>query len=376
VPFPALTELFAAVRRVQAGDREVLFALLLPGLRPDDPAVRGALAGWPGTHWASRAGDGWEVVLERRVRPARRERWWLHALLLLGTLFSTALAGATLAGRDPLGLVEGPVLGVTVPLPTGLDPHALASGLLFALPMLGVLLAHELGHYAAARRHGLDVSPPFFIPAPHLISLIGTFGAFIRLRSPMLHRRMLMEVGAAGPLAGFVLALPVAAVGLAMSRAAGPLPAFPGAPSLVVLEGFGLRMGDSLLWLVLRALFAPGGGPLILHPVAVAGWVGLFFTAMNLLPVAQLDGGHILYALLGERWQRGVALLFFVFLVLAGWLWPGWWLWAVLVLAVGRGRVTHPPVLDPRLPLTRAQGAAGWACVALFILAFVPIPIR
>lgn len=376
MPFPALTELFAAVRRVQAGDREILFALLLPGLGPDDPAVRRALAGWPGTHWASREGSGWELVLERRVRPARRERWWLHALLLLGTLFSTTLAGAALAGRDPLGLAERPVLGLPIPLPSGLDTSQLAPGLLFALPMLGVLLAHELGHYVAARRHGLDVSPPFFIPAPHLLSLIGTFGAFIRLRSPMLHRRMLMDVGAAGPLAGFVLALPVAAAGLAMSRAAGPLPAFPGSPSLVVLEGFGLRMGDSLLWMALRAVFAPGSGPLVLNPVAVAGWVGLFFTAMNLLPVAQLDGGHILYALLGARWQRGAALLVLGFLLLAGWLWPGWWVWAVLVLLLGRGRVAHPPVLDSRLPLTRAQRAAGWVCVVLFVLTFVPVPIR
>ncbi|CAA9338681.1 MAG: hypothetical protein AVDCRST_MAG68-2913 [uncultured Gemmatimonadetes bacterium] len=360
---------------VHAGDREILFALLLPGLGPDDPAVRGALAGWPGTCWAARVGDGWELVLERRIRPARRERWWLHALLLLGTLFSTSLAGASLAGRDPLGLADHRVLGLPLPLPTGLDAADLASGLLFALPLLGVLLAHELGHYAAARRHGLDVSPPFFIPAPHLVSLIGTFGAFIRLRSPMLHRRMLMDVGAAGPLAGFVLALPLAAVGLAMSRVTGPLPHFPGEPSLVVLEGFGLRMGDSLLWMALRALFAPGPGTLLLDPLAVAGWVGLFFTAMNLLPVAQLDGGHILYALLGPRWQRALALLFFVFLLAAGRLWPGWWLWAVLVLLVGRGRVTHPAVLDPRLPLTRAQRLAGWACVAIFVLAFVPVPL-
>jgi Zn-dependent protease len=361
---------------VRAGDREILFALLLPGLGPDDPAVRRALAEWPGTHWASRAGDGWEVVMERRVRPARRERWWLHALLLLGTLFSTALAGAALAGRDPLGLVERPVLGLPIPLPTALYAAPLASGFLFALPMLGVLLAHELGHYAAARRHGMDVTPPFFIPAPHLVSLIGTFGAFIRLRSPMFHRRMLMDVGAAGPLAGFVLALPVAAVGLSMSRVAGPLPAFPGSPTLVALEGFGLRMGESLLWMALRAVFAPGPGALVLGPVAVAGWVGLFFTAMNLLPVAQLDGGHILYALLGERWQRGAALLILGFLLLAGWLWPGWWLWAVLVMLLGRGRVTHPPVWDPRLPLTRGQRIAGWACVAIFVLTFVPVPIR
>ncbi len=368
-------ELFAAIRSVRIGDREVLFCLLLPGLAPDDPAVLQALAGWPGTHWAVRLGGAWEIGLERRVQPPRPERWWLHALLFALTLFSATLAGSVIAGLDPLRLAEGMLLGVPLPVPSGFDAGQLASGLLFALPMLSVLLAHEAGHYLAARRHGLDVSPPYFIPAPFIISLIGTFGAFIRLRSPMLHRRMLMEVGAAGPLAGLVLALPVAAVGIALSRPMGSVPHLPGALNLVPFYGIPLRLGDSLLWLALRGIFSPDAGVMILHPVAVAGWVGLFFTAMNLLPVAQLDGGHILYSLLGGKRQRWVALLLFASLVIQGWWWQGWWFWAVLVLVVGRGRLEHPPVLDARLPLTRAQRAAGWACVVFFLLAFVPVPI-
>jgi Zn-dependent protease len=374
VPFPALTELFEAARTARIGDREVVFGLLLPGLSPDDPEVRRALAAWPGTHWRVRVGEAWEVALERRVDPPRRERWWLHALLLALTLLSATLAGAEIAGHDPLRLAERVVLGVPLPVPTGFDAGQLAPGLLFALPMIGVLLAHELGHYAAARRHGLDVSPPYFLPAPFLISLIGTFGAFIRLRSPMLHRRMLMDVGAAGPLAGLVLALPVAAVGVAMSARVPAVPVL-GASSVVPLLGLPLWMGDSLLWMALRALFAPEGGTLLLHPVAVAGWVGLFFTAMNLLPVAQLDGGHILYALVGERGQKWVAIVFFFALLVMGWWWHGWWFWAAVVLLIGRGRLAHPPVLDPRLPLTPGERAAGWACVAFFILAFVPIPL-
>lgn len=374
MPFTPLTELFASVRVVRIGDREVVFGLLIPGVAPDGPAVRRMLAGWPGSHWASPAGGGWEIALEVRTRPPRRERWLLHALLLLAALFSATISGSLIAGRDPLGLAERVVLGVALPVPTGFYAAALLSGFLFSIPLMGVLLGHEMGHYVAARRHNLDASPPYFIPAPFFVSLIGTLGAFIRLRSPMLHRRMLMDVGAAGPLAGLVLALPVAAIGLALSRPAALLPGLSGR-NLFPFLGAPLQLGDSLLWMALRAVFAPGAEVLILHPIAVAGWVGLFFTAMNLLPVAQLDGGHIIYALLGARRQLAVATLFFASLLVQGWWWRGWWFWAVLVLLIGRGRLAHPPVLDPRLPLTRRQRVAGWACVVFFVLAFVPVPV-
>lgn len=375
MPFTPLTELFASVRVVRLGDREVVFGLLIPGVAPDGPAVRRMLEGWPGSHWASPAGDGWEIALEVRTRPPRRERWLLHAVLLLAALFSATVSGALIAGRDPLGLAERVVLGVALPVPTGLYAAALLPGLLFSIPLMGVLLGHEMGHYLAARRHNLDASPPYFIPAPFFLSLIGTLGAFIRLRSPMLHRRMLMNVGAAGPLAGLVLALPVAAVGLALSEPMGSMPHLPSHLNLAPFYGVPLSLGDSLLWLALRAVFAPDAGVLILHPMAVAGWVGLFFTAMNLLPVAQLDGGHIVYALLGTRRQLAVARFFFASLLVLGWWWPGWWFWAVLVLLIGRGRLSHPPVLDTRLPLTRHQRVAGWACVVFFVLAFVPMPV-
>ena len=374
MPFPALTELFEAVRVVRIGDREVVFGLLLPGVAPDDPAVLRMLAAWPGSHWVSPAGDGWEIALEVSTRPPRRERWLLHAVLLVATLFSATISGALIAGRDPLRLAERVVLGLALPVPTGLYGAALLPGFLFSLPLTAVLLGHELGHYFAARRHRLDASPPYFIPAPFVISLIGTLGAFIRLRSPMLHRRMLMDVGAAGPLAGLVLALPAAAAGIALSRPA-VMPAHLPGRNLLPFLGVPLQLGDSLLWMALRAVFAPGADVLVLHPLAVAGWVGLFFTAMNLLPVAQLDGGHIVYALLGAKRQLAVATLFFASLLVQGWWWPGWWFWAVLVLLIGRGRLAHPPVLDPRLPLTRGRRVAGWACIVFFVLAFVPVPV-
>jgi membrane-associated protease RseP (regulator of RpoE activity) len=241
---------------------------------------------------------------------------------------------------------------------------------------VSVLMAHELGHYVVGRRHGIDVSPPYFIPAPFFLSLIGTFGAFIRLRSPLLHRRMLMAMGAAGPLAGFVVALPVAAVGLALSPPfAGPAPPT-GSGNLLVLGGEPLlQLGDSLLWWMVALAAGPGGGAIHLHPVAIAGWVGLFFTAVNLIPVGQLDGGHVVFAL-WRRAHRRVATGFLAVLLVLGWWWQGWWVWGAMVLLVSRGRLAHPPVWDARLPLTPAQRAMGWACVVLFLLTFAPVPFR
>ncbi|HYW09634.1 MAG TPA: site-2 protease family protein [Longimicrobium sp.] len=361
---------------MRIGDQEIVFGPMVPTLRPDDPEVAAALAGWPGSHWLSRVDDGWELTLARRVRPRPRERWWLHALLLALTLVTTTLAGAYLADHDPLRLVEAHVVGADLLAPSGFSMDEAWPGLAFSLPMLSVLLAHELGHYVVGRRHGIDVSPPYFIPAPFFLSLIGTFGAFIRLRSPLLHRRMLMAMGAAGPLVGFAVALPVALVGLALSPSfAGSAPP-PGSGNLVVLGGEPLlQLGDSLLWRLMALAAGPGGDAIQLHPVAIAGWVGCFFTAVTLIPVGQLDGGHVVFALWRRAHQR-VATGFLVALLVLGWWWQGWWVWGAMMLVLGRGRLRHPPVWDARVPLTRAQQAMGWACVVLFFLTFAPVPFR
>lgn len=369
-----LDQLFAAHQRFLLRDLEVVRGVLYPGVDLAHPAVRAALRPWDGTRVSRPTPYGTELTLVRRVAPRLRERWWLHVLLLLGTLFSTTLAGAFLAGWMPRDFTLVSLGAVSIPIPAGMFLPELGPGLWFSLPMMAVLLAHELGHYALARRHGMDVSPPYFIPAPYFVSLIGTFGAFIRLRSPLVNRAALLDVGAAGPLAGFALALPAAALGLWMS---GPLAAD------AVVEGPGrfflaygsdplLPVGGSLGWHALAWLLAPAG-PLVLHPVAVVGWVGFFFTALNLLPVSQLDGGHILYALFGKR-QQAVGVAFLVALLGLGFWWSGWWVWAVLILILGRGRIGHPQVAFPEAGVGAARRRVGWACIALFVVTFIPLP--
>jgi membrane-associated protease RseP (regulator of RpoE activity) len=372
---PDLDLLFAVRHEVFLHDLEVVHGVLRPGLSPADPAIRTLLHRWTGTRFVRALPDGGaEVTLVRRAHPRPRERWWLHALLLLGALFTTTLSGAFLAGWEPRAFRMIGQSPVDIPVPVGMFLPELLPGLWFSLPLMTILLAHESGHYAAARRHGMDVSPPYLLPAPYFLSLIGSFGAFIRLRSPLVNRAVLLDVGAAGPLAGFAVALPVAALGLWLSH---PLPAgtvVEGGHRFVLLYGAApaFSVAGSLGFHALAALAAPSG-PLVLHPLAVAGWAGFFFTALNLLPVSQLDGGHVLFALLGAR-QRWVGVAFLGALVLLGFLWSGWWVWAVLVLAVGRGRVRHPSVWDPRLEIGGWRRAAAWACIVVFALTFVPLP--
>lgn len=370
---PPFDTLFAAWRVDFPRDLEVVRGTLRPGLHPRDAAVREALAAWPGTADAAPGPFGWHLLLVRRAAPRPRERWWLHAALLLATLASTTFAGALLAGYapDPWILPLGPL---EVPLPAELSVAGMARGLSFSLPLLAILLAHEMGHYVLARRRMLDASPPWFVPVPWLLSLIGTLGAFIRLRSPLPGRAALLDVGAAGPLAGALVALPVTAAGLALSTPA-PRLLYDGAPAVfLAVDGAPqLVLGQSLLFKMLAAAFAPDGvTSLLLHPTALAGWVGLLFTTLNLLPVSQLDGGHVVYALVGGR-QRWIGAAMLAALLALGFAWPGWWLWAGLILVVGRGRLAHPPVLDDAFPLDPARRAVAWACIALFLLTFVPV---
>ncbi len=303
-----------------------------------------------------------QLLTAEESRRSAGERWWLHLLLLLLTLATTTASGALLYGQPPAPLD-----------PLGFSLHALLLGLTFSLPLLAILLAHELGHYLTARRYGMDVSPPYFIPAPHVLNLIGTFGAFIRLRSTMANRRTLFDVGAAGPLAGFAVALPAAVLGLAWSAPAAA-PAAAGGHFVVVFAGTPVWLGSSLLFEALAAVVAPLSPVVVLHPLAFAAWLGFFVTALNLFPLSQLDGGHILYALGGRR-QTPVAWMFVAVLLALGAFWWGWWLWTAVILLFGRGRVAHPPVWDvvSPLPLWRRRGA--WACIALFALTFAPVPL-
>lgn len=292
------------------------------------------------------------------VKVPRRERWWLHTALFALTLITTTAAGAALAG---LTLAFGDI-----------SAAAVRAGLSFSMPLAAILLAHESGHYVAARRRGVNASPPYFIPVVPGWSLIGTMGAFIRIRTPIVDRRTLFDIGVAGPLAGIVVAVPVLIAGIALSSWT-PLAPLALAHQVVIVDRVPFYLGDSLLLAALRAVVGVSG-TMRLHPSAAAGWVGLLVTAFNLLPLAQLDGAHILYAMSG-RAQRLGAILVWLALVALGMLWFGWWIWAVLALAVGRGRLTHPPVLAPEITIDRRRTIIGWIAIALFILCFAPVPI-
>ena len=366
---------FAAWRVTEVHDQQVFQALLLPGRSLADADVRERLDRWPGRVYTQSGPDGVEVTLARRIRPRPRERWWLHLLLLALTVLTATVAGAVLVDGNPMGIRNVSVGGTAIPVPTRLTPMAAAPGLWFSLPLLVILGTHELGHYALARRHGMDVSPPYFVPAPWMVSLIGTFGAFIRLRSPLLNRAVLLDVGAAGPLASFALSIPAVLIGLAMSRTVDQVPPWAAGVRIGVLaNGEMLPMGESAAFMLLRMLSPVGDATFVaLHPLALAGWLGLFFTALNLFPVSQLDGGHVVYAL--SRRAHGMVGVMTVALLLAlSWLWVGWMMWAVLVMVIGRGRLAHPPVLDPRFRLSPARRAVAWACIAIFLLTLVPVP--
>jgi membrane-associated protease RseP (regulator of RpoE activity) len=246
------------------------------------------------------------------------------------------------------------------------DPQLLGWGLRFALATIFILVSHELGHWFACRRYGLRATPPYFLPAP--VGL-GTFGAFIRIRTPLRGKKELFDVGIAGPIAGFVALLPVLAVGMARSV---PLD-LNGLAN--VRSGMVLAFpGENLLWrLSSLAFHGPLGEGVMLnpHPFLLAAWVGMLATALNLLPLAQLDGGHILYALLGRRQRRLVWPLWLALVALGFWS-PGWWLWAVIVLLLG---LRHPPVFDEETPLDRRRRLLAWLALALLVLCFVPVPL-
>ncbi len=367
--------LFSAYRVDPVAGGRLVAGRLRPGLDPRSPVLRGALARWPGSYSAREGPHGWELLL---FEPGPvRERWWLHGALFALTLLSTTVAGGLLAGRAPIGYLPLELFGIWwLPVPVSVDLRALAAGLPFGLSLVAVLAVHEAGHYVAARRWSISVTPPYFIPFPPYVSIIGTLGAFIRLRSPVMSRNALLDVGVAGPLASFAASLPLLWWGLRHSAA---VPVGAGADVLVVQflgERFWLGVSP-LVWGLFRlALDIPASGYAVaLHPVAFAGWLGLFVTALNLLPVSQLDGGHVLYAALGRR-QRPVALVAFAALLPLGLLWPGWWVWAGLVFLVGRGRVWHPPLFSEEGGLTRVRQAVAVAAAVVFGLCFVPVPFR
>jgi membrane-associated protease RseP (regulator of RpoE activity) len=247
----------------------------------------------------------------------------------------------------------------------------LAAGWPFALPLLAILLIHELGHYVAARRYAIDASPPYFLPVPPTVSPIGSFGAFIRLRSPVLDCRQLLDVGAAGPLAGFAVTLVMLAWGYAVSERMEP--GLEPLRTFVLIGGEPLALGDSLLTAAFRELFHPQAASLQLSLPAFAAWVGVFVTGLNLLPLSQLDGGHVVYAMFGRR-QATIGLITLIgLLVLARFSW-NWYLWVAFALLVGGGGWAHPSVVDTSRSVEPRGRRIGWLAIAVFFITFVPIP--
>ncbi|HJT00281.1 MAG TPA: site-2 protease family protein [Terriglobales bacterium] len=300
------------------------------------------------------------------VVPRPRRRYWLHALLLLATVFTTLVVGARMeynflqnqpllaAGNEYLPFFQ---LGWVLQNPT-----RLLLGIPFAGALLVILLAHEMGHYYYCLKYGVYATLPFFIPAP---TLIGTMGAFILIRSPIRTRSDLFDIGIAGPIAGFVLSVVALLCAIFLSR-----PIAPGMPASDILLGYPLIFH-----------FAHWLGPysrvpldhMHLHPVAIAAWVGMFATALNLLPGGQLDGGHIVFSLWPKA-HRWVSALSLVGLILLGYFgqWPGWWVWAVLLFLSG---LRHPRV-SPWPGLDRKRKLLAVFALIMLVLTIVPAPFR
>jgi Zn-dependent protease len=288
-------------------------------------------------------------------------RYWLHAVLFLLTLVSTTVVGAEMAGdfarNRPMDF-DASLAGY---VRLWHDPAYLLAGLPFALSLLGILTAHEMGHYLAARHYRVNVTLPFFLPAP---TLIGTLGAFIRIRSAVPTRRVMFDIGIAGPLAGFVALLAPLAAGVSLSKV------IPG-----IAERGDLIFGTPLILRLFEWAQFPGVSPsdLYLHPVARAAWAGLLATALNLLPIGQLDGGHILYAVAGERASRRLSYIFIAALIPLGIFFAySWLVWAALLFFIAR---RHPSIPD-YLPLDPARRRLAWVALAILVLSFTPAPVR
>jgi membrane-associated protease RseP (regulator of RpoE activity) len=272
--------------------------------------------------------------------PAGWRGWPLNLGLFLLTVGTTILVGADFQVTDLAHL---------------------RLGLSFSASLLVILGAHEFGHYLTARAYGVTVSLPYFVPLP--IWPMGTMGAIIRMRSPIPSRRVLFDVGIAGPLLGLVVGLPILLIGLWLSPVGR-------------LHGLILQEGNSLAYLALKWLMKgpiPEGADVILHPMAMAGWLGLFVTALNLMPLSQLDGGHIAYAVLGRRFRwavwgfLGVLLLLFAYSE-----WPGWLLWMVVAVVLG---LKHPPPLDDLTPLDPRRRVLAAVAFGLLIVLLPPLPL-
>lgn len=290
---------------------------------------------------------GGRVSADAAARP--RPNAAINIVLFLATILTTVLAGAFLAEVNPIA-----------------HPELIFKGIPFSFALMSILLSHELGHYIMSRRHKVDATLPYFIPAP---TLIGTFGAVIKMKSTVPDRRALLDIGAAGPIVGFVVSIPFLIIGLKLSK-------------VTFGTAGGITFGTSLLMeFIARYLFpsVPDGHVIYLHPVALAGWLGLLVTMMNLLPMGSMDGGHIAYALFG-KWHYHISRVVVVALVTTGIIGAltgidgliVWGVWGTVNVFFG---LRHPPPLNPDAPLDAKRKLVAAIAALILILTFVPMPV-
>jgi membrane-associated protease RseP (regulator of RpoE activity) len=324
------------------------------------------------------------IILVDQLQEGEIGPVWVNILLFVLTILSVMFTGAQFAATEmtsPFQLSFTGFLGY------------LLKGLPFAVSLLGILLAHELGHYLVGRSRGEKVTLPYFIPFP--FSAFGTMGAFINMKEIPKNKKHLLDIGIAGPLIGLLVAVPVLFIGLSLSSL-GPIEADLPEGYVHFIEGnslfylgakyitFGKLLpqpasyGDLspfLYWLKYFFTGSPvplGGLDVQIHPVAWAGWAGLFVTAINLIPAGQLDGGHVLYVLLGKKNARRLMPIILILLGVLGFFWAGWWLWAGLILFFGR-RFAEP--LDQITPIDRKRKILGIIALIIFFLIFIPVPL-
>ena len=273
----------------------------------------------------------------------------IHLVLFFLTVFTTLLAGALMEGAKILE-----------------NPLELLKGIPFSFTLMFILGTHEFGHYYYAQKHKVDATLPYFIPAPPFLFLIGTFGAFIKIKSPIYRKDALLQIGAAGPIAGFVIAVPALIIGLLLSDVV----------EKSNIQG-ALILGDSILMKILTWITHPklmDTQDIMLHPIAFAGWIGLLVTMLNLLPIGQLDGGHVAYAMLGKK-QRLIGQIAFIFLIPLSFLSINWLIWGLLLLILMRS-VKHPPIQDIHIPLSDTDKRIGYICLLIFRVSFIPEPFK
>jgi membrane-associated protease RseP (regulator of RpoE activity) len=291
-----------------------------------------------------------------------KKRVWLNIGLFILTILSTFVVGldwsasylfADRSSEQVKALMAAGILK---------DPKVIFLSLIYAAVLIVILLGHELGHYLTCRYYRISATLPYFIPAP---TLIGTMGAFIKIKSPISKKQQLFDLGVAGPLAGFILALPALTVGLAMSKVV-----------LAIPRAEALFFGEPLILKFIGSLFFRNIGPgydIVLHPVAFAGWVGVLVTALNLFPVGQLDGGHVSYAVFGPKFKIPARVFLVLSIIMSIFFWVGWLVWGLLILVLG---LKHPRVLDESTPLGTVRIMIGLVVFLIFIVSFIPAPLK